>query len=92
MKPLTPEQLKASDVVYVGNIENTTKWGSSKFADEQLFFKHQYWDDELIMRKDKAHWKKVTNDTFMDTEGPEKYKKYCTYSKRRRMIKIQSKY
>lgn len=88
MEPKTDKELKQSDVIYLGTIDTTSTWITSKFGDEGMYFKHQFWDDELKMiSKDRIDsWtKKVTTTEggFMDTEGPEKYRKYCNHKRRR---------
>lgn len=89
MDAIEDKNLKQSDLHYLGTMDSVTKWTTSKFGDLELYFKHQFWEDELKMRPDvSAKWSKIKTDyegCFMDTEGPEKYKKFLVKNRLRRM-------
>lgn len=83
-----------SDVIYIADIVLTEKFVPSKFADEQLFFKHCFQPQEVELLKN--GWDQHYNpDAFFDKEGPEKYRELVKgkdTTKRRRLTKKYAKY
>jgi len=66
----------AADIVQIGTLQTTSKFTTSMFADKQMYFKHCFQTQELEILGDvaKKWYQTATVDTFMDHEGPEKYK------------------
>jgi len=83
------------DVIYLGEVQLTDKFVTSKFGDEQLHFKHTYQPQEVELLQN--GWDKIYNpDAFMDKEGPEKYREFIKgkdgIQKRKRLTKKYAKY
>merc|ERR1712039_598014 len=74
----------------MGYVESTTRWTASKFGDLSLMFKHEFWPDELDLRPDvRRSWERIVTTNrggFMDTEGPEKYRRYLNRGRRLRRV------
>ena len=69
------ENVTQADVHYLGELQLTGKFVSSKFGDEQLFFKHVFQPEEVLLMKN--NWSSKYNPgKFMDSEGPEKYRPF----------------
>lgn len=91
MEPVpSNEKVDPKNVHYLGTVDSVTDWTTTKFGDETLYFKHQFWPDELKMRTDKREkWEPmVTTDEggFMDLEGPEKYHPYLKVPDRKSVV------
>lgn len=82
-----------ADVHYIGQLKTVSKFVTSKFADEQLHFKHVFQPEEAKMWNH-GWYEKTNSGEFMDTEGPEKYKPFCQgkNKRRRRLVKNTANY
>lgn len=89
MNPILAKDLTADDVIPIGTFQSTSKFVNSKFGDEQLFYKHTYWPQEMELLKGTPAgpaWNAIVDEKFMDTEGPEAYRKFFL-SNRNRVVR-----
>lgn len=73
MEPKTT--VTKDDVHLLGDLVLTSEFVSSKFADEQLHFKHVFQPEESKLLNN-GWYEKINPNEFMDTEGPEKYRQF----------------
>lgn len=97
MNPILAKDLTAADVIPIGTFQSTSKFVNTKFGDEQLFFKHTYWPQEMQLLKGTPagpKWNAKVNEKFMDTEGPEAYRKFFSSNRNkvvsRRLHKLKA--
>jgi hypothetical protein len=81
LEPMTLSELQAAKaagqnpVVYIGDFVTTDDCTTSKFGDENLFFKHTYWNEEMQNLGQPESWKKV-NDKWSVHEGISRYEHF----------------
>jgi len=95
VNPQDGGKVTQDNVVLIGDFQTTDHCTTSKFADEQLFFKHTYWTDELKITGNTEKWKRFQGMWTKD-EGIEKYepffkKEHQINVKNRRELKMTKK-
>ena len=66
------------DMIHVGSVTAEAPGVTSKYGDENLFFRHDFFARDLQVYPEWAGL--VKNDTFKATEGPMKYEKFAKLS------------
>lgn len=69
------ETVTKDDVHMIGELVTTSEFVKSKFADEQLHFKHVFQPEESELLKN-GWYEKINPNEFMHVEGPEKYRQF----------------
>lgn len=99
--PMTSSEILAAKnagnnpVVHIGEFVTTADCTTSKFGDENLFFKHTYWTDEMKNLGNPESWEKVDEEWSKDS-GITKYEPFfkssqiLTHVGKRRLKKLQA--
>lgn len=75
-EPVIGRELKDSDLKLIGKLRTASHFRASKFVDEQVGFRHVFWEEEIRVLKKTSTWgnRSVITPKFQQNDGAAKYK------------------